>query len=264
MDEDRRAFYEYHAALMEPWDGPAAMAFTDGRQIGATLDRNGLRPARYIVTDDDYVIMASEVGVLDIPERKVIRKWRLQPGKMLLVDTDQGRIIDDAELKRALATAKPYRAWIDRSRIALGSLPDPAPPQKSPVPLLDRQQAFGYSQEDLKIILARWRRTVAAVVDGQTRAAGTVDRRFFTTTSRFSRGRFPPTDPIRERPGIAGTFIARGQNLLRRPERRRRIRRCGWRRKPFSPPRDGEDPACRSVHWRNVSFAELDIRYPAA
>ncbi len=119
MDEDRRAFYEYHAALMEPWDGPAAMAFTDGRQIGATLDRNGLRPARYIVTDDDYVIMASEVGVLDIPERKVIRKWRLQPGKMLLVDTEQGRIIDDAELKRTLATAKPYRAWIDRSRIAL-------------------------------------------------------------------------------------------------------------------------------------------------
>ncbi len=95
MDEDRRAFYEYHAALMEPWDGPAAMAFTDGRQIGATLDRNGLRPARYIVTDDDYVVMASEVGVLDIPESKIIKKWRLQPGKMLLVDTEQGRIIDD-------------------------------------------------------------------------------------------------------------------------------------------------------------------------
>ena len=128
MDEDRRAFYEYHAALMEPWDGPAAMAFTDGRQIGATLDRNGLRPARYIVTDDDYVILASEVGVLDIPESKIIKKWRLQPGKMLLVDTEQGRIIDDDELKRTLATAKPYRAWIDRSRIALDALPDPAPP----------------------------------------------------------------------------------------------------------------------------------------
>src|SRR5947208_12845165 len=100
MDEDRRAFYEYHAALMEPWDGPAAMAFTNGAQIGATLDRNGLRPARYIVTDDDFVILASEVGVLDIPERKIVRKWRLQPGRMLLADTDQGRIIDDAELKR--------------------------------------------------------------------------------------------------------------------------------------------------------------------
>ena len=114
MDEDRRAFYEYHAALMEPWDGPAAMAFTDGRQIGATLDRNGLRPARFIVTDDDYIVMASEVGVLDIPERKIVTKWRLQPGKMLLVDTEQGRIIDDAELKRTLATAKPYRQ-LDRA-----------------------------------------------------------------------------------------------------------------------------------------------------
>src|SRR5438309_8161986 len=154
MDEESRAFNEYHAALMQPWDDPAAMAFTDGRQIGATLDRNGLRPARYIVTDDDYVIMASEVGVLDIPEKKIIRKWRLQPGKMLLVDMEQGRIIDDDELKRTLATAKPYRAWIDRSRIALDALPDPAPPQKSAVPLLDRQQVFGYTQEGLKKILA--------------------------------------------------------------------------------------------------------------
>src|SRR5260221_983329 len=140
MDEDRRAFYEYHAALMEPWDGPAAMAFTNGVQIGATLDRNGLRPARYIVTDDDFVILASEVGVLDIPERKIVRKWRLQPGKMLLVDTEQGRIIDDDELKRTLAAAKPYRDWITGSRVALDELPAPAPQQASSVPLLDRQQ----------------------------------------------------------------------------------------------------------------------------
>src|SRR5258706_14582577 len=104
---------------MEPWDGPAAMAFTDGRQIGATLDRNGLRPARFIVTDDDYIVMASEVGVLDIPERKIVTKWRLQPGKRLLVDTQQGRIIDDAELKPTPATAKPDRPWNRRSRIAL-------------------------------------------------------------------------------------------------------------------------------------------------
>src|SRR3981081_4054010 len=107
------------------------MAFTDGRQIGATLDRNGLRPARYIVTDDDYVILASEVGVLDIPERKIVKKWRLQPGKMLLVDTEQGRIIDDDELKHTLATAKPYRAWIARSRIEPDTLPDPPPTQPS-------------------------------------------------------------------------------------------------------------------------------------
>src|SRR3954471_18503902 len=154
MDEDRRSFYEYHAALMEPWDGPAAMAFTNGRQIGATLDRNGLRPARFIVTDDDYVVMASEVGVLDIPERRIVKKWRLQPGKMLLVDLDEGRIIDDEELKRTLATARPYRQWIEKSRVSLDALPDPAPAQGSEVSLLDRQQAFGYTQEDLKVILA--------------------------------------------------------------------------------------------------------------
>ncbi len=97
MDENRRAFYEYHAAMMEPWDGPAAVAFTDGRQIGATLDRNGLRPARYLVTDDDMVVMASESGVLPIPEKKIVKKWRLQPGKMFLIDMEQGRIIDDKE-----------------------------------------------------------------------------------------------------------------------------------------------------------------------
>ena len=104
MDPDRRAFYEYYAALMEPWDGPAAIAFTDGRQIGATLDRNGLRPARYIVTDDDHVIMASEAGVLPVPEEHIVRKWRLQPGKMLLIDLEEGRIISDDEIKQKLAT----------------------------------------------------------------------------------------------------------------------------------------------------------------
>jgi glutamate synthase (NADPH/NADH) large chain len=96
MDEKRGAFYKYHAAMIEPWDGPAAVAFTDGRQIGATLDRNGLRPARYLVTDDDLVVMASEAGVLPIPEERIVKKWRLQPGKMFLIDLDQGRIIDDA------------------------------------------------------------------------------------------------------------------------------------------------------------------------
>ena len=119
MDPSRRAFYEYHAAMMEPWDGPAAIAFTDGRQIGATLDRNGLRPARYIVTDDDLVIMGSECGCLPIPEEQIVKKWRLQPGKMFLVDLEKGRIIDDKELKDALASAKPYAEWIERIRIKL-------------------------------------------------------------------------------------------------------------------------------------------------
>jgi glutamate synthase (NADPH) large chain len=122
MDENRRAFYEYHAAMMEPWDGPAAMAFTDGRHIGGTLDSNGLRPARYIVTDDDLVVMASESGVLPIPESKIIKKWRLQPGKMFLIDLDAGRIIDDKELKDTFANAKPYKQWIDSVRIKLDEL----------------------------------------------------------------------------------------------------------------------------------------------
>src|SRR6188768_2804045 len=154
MDEQRRAFYEYHAAMMEPWDGPAAIAFTDGRQIGATLDRNGLRPARYIVTDDDLVIMGSECGCLPIPEEKIVKKWRLQPGKMFLVDLEKGRIIDDKELKDTLANAKPYAEWIERIRVRLDEVEtEKTPPLKSRVRLLDRQQAFGYTQEDLKFIM---------------------------------------------------------------------------------------------------------------
>jgi glutamate synthase (NADPH/NADH) large chain len=119
MDERRKAFYEYHAAMLEPWDGPASIVFTDGRQIGATLDRNGLRPSRYCVTDDDLVIMASESGVLPIPEHKIVRKWRLQPGKMFLIDLEQGRMIDDEEIKATLAHSKPYKQWIENLRIKL-------------------------------------------------------------------------------------------------------------------------------------------------
>jgi glutamate synthase (NADPH/NADH) large chain len=154
MDEDRRAFYEYHAALMEPWDGPAAMCFSDGIHIGATLDRNGLRPARYFVTEDDEVIMSSEAGVLPIPAEKIKTKWRLQPGKMLLIDLKQGRIVSDEEIKRELATAHPYKQWLARTQIVLEDLPPVHfEPKTSDVPLLDRQQAFGYTQEDLKLIL---------------------------------------------------------------------------------------------------------------
>ncbi len=221
MDEDRRAFYEYHAALMEPWDGPAAMAFTDGRQIGATLDRNGLRPARFIVTDDDYVVMASEVGVLDIPERKIVKKWRLQPGRMLLVDTEQGRIIDDAELKRELATAKPYRAWIERSRVALDDLPEPAPPQHTDVPLLDRQQAFGYTQEDLKVVLGPMAQAGEEAVGsmGNDAALPVLSNRpkvlYSYFKQLFAQVTNPPIDPIREELVMSlVTFIGPRPNLL--------------------------------------------------
>src|SRR6187455_10561 len=154
MDPSRRAFYEYHAAMMEPWDGPASIAFTDGRQIGATLDRNGLRPSRYIVTDDDLVIMGSECGCLPIPEERIVKKWRLQPGKMFLVDLEKGRIIDDKELKDSLASARPYAEWIDRIRVKLDDVDtEQTPTLRSAVPLLDRQQAFAYTQEDIKIIM---------------------------------------------------------------------------------------------------------------
>src|ERR1700704_5044586 len=154
MDETRRAFYEYHAAIMEPWDGPAAIAFTNGRQIGATLDRNGLRPARYFVTRDERIVMASEMGVLPIPEKDIITKWRLQPGKMLLVDLDEGRLIPDEELKATLAKRNPYREWLEQTQIVLEDLPPtPGEAALSNLSLLNRQQAFGYTQEDLRILM---------------------------------------------------------------------------------------------------------------
>ncbi len=155
MDEDRRAFYEYHASLMEPWDGPAAMAFTDGKLIGATLDRNGLRPARYLVTDDGFVLLSSEMGVLKFAEERITHKWRLQPGKMLLIDLEQKRIISDEELKKTLSTANPYKDWLKRTQVVLRDLPAAKTRRpKITVPLLDRQQAFGYTQEDLKMLMA--------------------------------------------------------------------------------------------------------------
>jgi glutamate synthase (NADPH/NADH) large chain len=155
MDPQRRAFYEYYAALMEPWDGPAAIAFTDGRQIGATLDRNGLRPARYLITDDDLVIMASETGVLPVPEERIVRKWRLQPGKMLLIDLEEGRIIDDAEIKEKLAAEHPYEEWLKATQVKLEDLPDADDTNghDDNASALNRQQAFGYTQEDLQFFL---------------------------------------------------------------------------------------------------------------
>ncbi|HMC59779.1 MAG TPA: glutamate synthase central domain-containing protein, partial [Candidatus Solibacter sp.] len=154
MDPARKAFYEYHAALMEPWDGPAAIAFTDGRSIGATLDRNGLRPARYLVTRDDLVIMASETGVLPVKPEDVKLKGRLQPGKMLLVDTVEGRIVSDKELKRSLYGRNPYQLWIKENQITLDQLAEP--PREygaDDATLLSRQRAFGYTDEDLRMIL---------------------------------------------------------------------------------------------------------------
>src|SRR5208282_296008 len=155
IDPERHAFYEYHASLMEPWDGPAAMAFTDGRVVGAMLDRNGLRPGRYVVTNDDIVVLASEAGVVDIPAQNVRQKGRLQPGKMFLVDTVAGRIVSDEEIKRQLTSRQPYAQWIKENQITLAQMGEPgrfhALEHGS---LQSRQRAFGYTEEDLKMILA--------------------------------------------------------------------------------------------------------------
>src|ERR1700710_3050373 len=205
MDERRRAFYEYHAAIMEPWDGPAAIAFTDGRQIGATLDRNGLRPARYLVTSDDRIVMASEMGVLQIPEEHIITKWRLQPGKMLLVDLEQGRLIPDDEIKAQLAKSHPYREWLDRPQIVLEELRDaPTKGMRSNLPLLDRQQAFGYSQEDINILMTPMASTGeeangAMGNDTPISALSTKPKQLFTYFKQnFAQVTNPPIDPIRE------------------------------------------------------------------
>ena len=223
MDEKRRAFYEYHAALMEPWDGPAAVAFTDGRQIGATLDRNGLRPARYLITDDDLVVMSSESGVLPIPDERIVKKWRLQPGKMFLIDLDEGRIIDDTEIKESLSRQKPYQDWVARINIKLDSLEEPknsaAPPPLAS--LLDRQQAFAYSQEDISFILEPMSRTgeeatgsmgndaPLAVLSGKNKPLFNYFRQLFAQVTN------PPIDPIREQMVMSLiSFIGPKPNLL--------------------------------------------------
>ena len=154
MSEERRAFYQYHASLMEPWDGPASIAFTDGTVIGAVLDRNGLRPSRYWVTDDDLVVMASEVGVVDVPSSQVVEKGRLQPGRMFLIDTSEGRIIRDDEIKAGLASARPYREWLDANLVHLDDLPPGNQVNTDEGTLVQRQQAFGYTHEALKVLLA--------------------------------------------------------------------------------------------------------------
>ncbi len=155
MDDTKRAFYQYHSCLMEPWDGPASICFTDGKQIGALLDRNGLRPSRYYVTKDGVVIMASEAGVLEVPPEDVVQKGRLQPGRMFLVDTEQGRIIDDSEIKKAIATERPYREWLNDHQLNISDLPQaPEVPQPDHDTLLQRQIAFGYTFEDERLLLA--------------------------------------------------------------------------------------------------------------
>uniref|UniRef100_UPI0035A1633C glutamate synthase-related protein n=1 Tax=Achromobacter insuavis TaxID=1287735 RepID=UPI0035A1633C len=273
MDESRRAFYEYHAAMMEPWDGPAAVAFTDGRQIGATLDRNGLRPARYLVTDDDMVILASEAGTLSIPENRIIKKWRLQPGKMFLIDLEQGRIIDDAEIKLQLANSRPYRQWIERLQIKLESLPAPrqaAVPTQSPVALLDRQQAFGWTQEDYKFILEPMASTGEEVIgsmgnDAPLAVLSDRAKPFYNYFRQlFAQVTNPPIDPIREQMVMSlVSFIGPKPNLLDinnvNPPLRLEVSQPVLDFAAMAQIRDIEQ-----VTGKKFRSFELDITYPAA
>ena len=222
MDERRRAFYEYHAAMIEPWDGPASIVFTDGRQIGATLDRNGLRPSRYVVTEDDLVILASEAGVLPVPDGKVLRKWRLQPGKMLLIDLEQGRLIEDDELKANIVNTKPYKQWIENLRVKLDEVQaPPAAPVASALPLLERQQAFGFTQEDIKFLLAPMAAngeegigsmgndSPLAVLSERSKPLYNYFRQMFAQVTN------PPIDPIREAIVMSlVSFVGPKPNLL--------------------------------------------------
>jgi glutamate synthase domain-containing protein 2/glutamate synthase domain-containing protein 1/glutamate synthase domain-containing protein 3 len=222
MDERRRAFYEYHAAMLEPWDGPAAMVFTDGKQIGATLDRNGLRPTRYIITDDNLVVGASESGVLPIPENRIVKKWRLQPGKMLLIDLEQGRIIEDEELKTQFASAKPYRQWIENVRIRLDSIEAEGTPAPAfAESLLDRQQAFGYTQEDIKFLLAPMaaagEEAIGSMGNDSPLAVLSAKNKplYHYFKQLFAQVTNPPIDPIREAIVMSlNSFIGPKPNLL--------------------------------------------------
>ncbi len=224
MSDEKKAFYQYHSCLMEPWDGPASIAFTDGKKIGAVLDRNGLRPSRYYVTTDDLVIMASEVGVLDVPPERVVQKGRLQPGRMFLVDTEEGRIVADEELKLKIATEQPYRLWLNNHLLALetiGGSPTeaPEPPHNT---VLQRQQAFGYTFEDLRLIMAPMARegveavgsmgcdTPLAVLSGKPQLLYNYFKQLFAQVTN------PPIDCIREElVTSAATTIGSERNLLK-------------------------------------------------
>jgi len=222
INPDKRAFYEYHACVMEPWDGPAAIAFTDGRVIGATLDRNGLRPGRYVVTHDGLVVMASEAGVLDVPAEQVKRKGRLQPGKMFLVDTAEGRIISDKEIKQTLAARQPYAQWLADNQITIDQLPEPTrmhfPDAEA---LLRRQRAFGYSDEDLRMILgpmARKGEEPVGSMGTDTPLACLSDKPqslFNYFKQLFAQVTNPPIDPIREEMVMSLiSYIGSERNIL--------------------------------------------------
>ena len=233
MDADRKAFYEYHATMMEPWDGPASIAFTDGTIIGAVLDRNGLRPSRYYVTKDDIVVMASEVGVLDIPEEQILLKERLHPGRIFLVDTEQGRIVADEEIKRSLASEQPYAQWLAKNMVALEDLqPAPVMPLPDHYTMVNRQRTFGYTHEDLRLLIAPMAMNGEEAIGSMgtdTALAVLSDRPrllYDYFTQLFAQVTNPPLDAIREELVTSmGSTIGPEANLLKPgPEACRQIK----------------------------------------
>ncbi len=226
MDDARRAFYEYHSSLMEPWDGPASIAFTDGKKIGAVLDRNGLRPSRYYVTTDDLVIMASEAGVLELPPERIARKGRLQPGRMFLVDTEEGRIVEDEEIKAKVATERPYRLWLDEHLLHLEDLP-PAPevPAPDPESLVNRQIAFGYTFEDQRVLIEPMARSGVEAVgsmgnDAALAVLSTKPRLLYEYFKQlFAQVTNPPIDCIREELITSSEVWLGSEGNLLKPQR---------------------------------------------
>ena len=266
MSDEKKAFYEYHACLMEPWDGPASIAFTDGTVIGAVLDRNGLRPSRYYVTKDGMVVMASEVGVLDIPPENVELKGRLEPGKMFLIDTEQGRIIDDAELKHEMAAAQPYREWLDAQMVHLGDLPE-APESVEPghSTVLKRQQIFGYTHEDLRILMAPMavkKQEGLGSMGNDTPLAVLSDHApslFSYFKQLFAQVTNPPLDAIREELVTSTiSYIGAERNLLDpEPEACRQIRL-------LSPILDnGEFAKLKGIELPDYKTETLSMLFPA-
>ncbi|HIJ94942.1 MAG TPA: glutamate synthase large subunit [Desulfuromonadales bacterium] len=267
MSPDKRAFYEYHSCLMEPWDGPAAIAFTDGRSIGALLDRNGLRPSRYYVTSDDLVIMASEAGVLPVDPATVLEKGRLQPGRMFLIDTEQGRIIPDEEIKRELAAAHPYDQWLKKHHVALEELPSAHGGNIAEAsPLAQRQQAFGYTFEDQQVVLAPMARdgiqplgsmgndAPLAVLSAQNQLLYNYFKQLFAQVTN------PPIDPIREEIITSTiTLIGSEGNLLDPGAKSARMIRLEH---PLLT--NGELEQLRQIDRPGFKAATLSLLFPAA
>jgi len=272
MDEQRKAFYEYHAAMMEPWDGPAAVAFTDGLQIGATLDRNGLRPARYFVLDDDTVVLASEAGTLPFDDSKVVTKWRLQPGKMLLIDLVQGKIISDEEIKDELCAANPYGTWVEETQIFVEDLKGQksSPRRYAGEDLLDGQQAFGYTQEDVKLLMTPMATTGQEALgsmgtDTPISAMSSKAKLLYTYFKQnFAQVTNPPIDPIREESVMSlVSFIGPRPNLFdlehKSTEKRLEVRQPILRNSDLQKIRDISD-----IGDNQFVSRVLDITYNSA